>query len=448
MAADPRELAADDAPAPPRREAEGLAWRALTSPRTFGVLLLALALWLAVAAFVPQRATAPELLARMSYPVADAARALGLADALTTWPALLLAVLIALNLGGMAFRAAFARARHGEEALRPGPFVSAAAATLDVPAATLRGRLAGALGGAVRTRGAGLAVTAVRGRWGEGLGLLLLGALALGGGLVADRAAGLEARLTTVLGSAPDADTNRAQVHHGALWLDQVLPFELSCAPPDPLDPARVSACAFRSPAGSAEVRLAPGYPAEVDGATFTLTDATTTLPAAGSPSRFLVKTQASGGWAQLELAPGASMKLGDGDQTLLAVPGPDGPLVVASHPGAAPVLLAPRLDAGPVVPAAGGLELAWIPEQQVTIAVATAPGQPFVWVGLGLVALGGLLLLLLPHAQVTLTPRGERTFVQVWSANRPALPEATLAALAGAAPRAAAPPVAVEVAS
>lgn len=430
MVADPRDPAAKDALAAPPREAESLAWRALTSPRTFGVLLFAAALWLAVAAFIPQRATPPELLATMSYPVADAARAIGLSDALTTWPALLLAALIAMNLAGMSIRAAVARARHGEEALRPGPFVSAATAVLDVPTTALSGRLRAALGGSARARGAGLVVTAVRGRWPEGLALILLGALALAGGLVADRAGGLVARVTTVLGSAPGAETNRSQVLHGALWLDQVLPFDLACGPADPLDPARVSACIFRSGAGSAPVRLAPGYPVEIDGATLAMAEARTTLPPAGSAARFLVRTPESRGWARLEVAPGAVMTLGDGARSLVAVPGPDGPLVVASRSGEAPVLLAPRLDGGPGVPAAGGLELAWIPEQRVTVDVTTAPGQPLVWAGLALIALGCLALVLVPHAQVTLTPRGERTLVQAWSANRATLPSAVLAAL------------------
>src|SRR5690606_19422943 len=128
-------------------------------------------------------------------------RGLGLHDVLTSWPFLLLALLLALNVAGLLVR------HWGDRAARSlaagGPFVDLAQARVNDSLLAVRERLPTALSGArARHHVDGDVVVARTGLQREGAILLVAGVALLLGALVVHRAAALDARVELDAGAA------------------------------------------------------------------------------------------------------------------------------------------------------------------------------------------------------------------------------------------------------
>jgi len=408
---------------------EQLAWRILTSPRTFAVVVGLAAALLVVATLVPQQVARRELVEVFPFHLADPLGGLGLHDVLASWPFLLLALLAALNVLGMGLRF-YLRRGAGEPRGPAGPLSERVEARLDLTPAVVSEHLAGALGrGRISLRHDRGHLIARTGLWAEGLGLVALGALALLGALVVHHAAALDARVELTAGGGPDG-AFRAQIRAGDLWLDRQLPFHLACDAPDPLDPARAHACVFTGQAQAYGLTLAPGYPASVEGASIRLTSERRESPSARRPVTVLVRTSPEAGPARLNLAPDSTTRLPTTGHALTAFTGPDGPVIVATRPGARPEVLLPRLDAGAAEPVHGALWLDWVPQRRLTARITTRPERPVLLAGLGLTVVGALLLILFGHVVIVVAPAVGGSLVSVTCPNRPGRARAVLAAL------------------
>jgi|GEM_PF-2250428 len=408
-----------------------LAWRLLSSPRTLLVLSLLLSLLFVIAAALPQRPTAAELARRLSFASADVATGLGLLDVMTAWPTLLLLLLVVLNLAGIFTARWIARAGPSY-----GGIVTRASALVSDPIDVLRARVA-----ATPMKGRGL----LR----EGAALAVLGVVALLIGFVIARGTALDARLELT----PGARTlSEAVVRDGELFLPRTLPYGLMCERPDPQDVRRAFDCRLAGTGGTepAQVFLAPGYETKVgDLALSPLRETLRTFSA--EESYDFILTREGGADAaispveRLRLEPGKSVALRASGQQLTAYAGPDGPLVVVEAAGARPVLLAPLADADAAMPTAGGsppaavavtsapsvlgdLHVAALTPTKLFVTVTSAPEWPLVLAGVLLIALGLLLMGLVPHVELALTTTTTGgTRVTIWSANRPSLPKRAL---------------------
>lgn len=413
-----------------------VAWRVLSSPRTFLALGAVLALFLAVAATVPQRASPAELARALPFASADAASGLGLTDALVAWPTLLLVLLMALNAVGIFVARSLGRGPSGALAAQASAIVPA----LGVDAVRARlGRVPALRRLPLRLESTreGARVVARRGPLREGAAVALLGLVALAIGLALARGSALEARLTLAPGTGA---LSEAIVRDGELLLPRAFPWALACARPDPQDPRRAFDCRLGGAAQPAAipVSLAPGYASKVTVASASGAMDFELRPLAERPRRFdaseayeVVLTRPGSGPERLRLEPGQTVALTASGDQLTAFPGPDGPMIVVEGDGHAPVLLAPPTARfGSATNAGEALRLEVEPATTLTVGLATAPEAPLVLAGVLLVTLGLLLMAAVPHLTVVLEPAGEGTRVAFASVNRPELPRAALGRL------------------
>lgn len=387
-----------------------LAWRILSSPTTMLTLCALLALVLALGAALPQRPLPAELARHLPFASAEAAAGLGLTDVLVAWPTLLLLLLIGLNAAGLILAG---RARGG-----PSRFTSQATATVAEPLDSLRTRAP------VPLRFQGARASGRRGLYREGALLALLGLGALLAALAISRASALDARLRLAPGSGAVSD---ASTRDGDLYLARSLGIGLICERPDPQDPHRAFGCRLAAPGATTatELSLAPGYTTRADDLSFTpLSEEVRPFSAAEPLDLVLTRNGAA---QRLRLEPGTTATLGATQEHLTALPDGDGPLVVLERDGTRPMLLAPPMS--PTAPTAiGDLTLEAQTPTVLFVSATTSPEAPLLIAGVLLVALGLLLMGLVPHVEVELTPEADGTRVTVWSANRPARPHEVLA--------------------
>lgn len=406
-----------------------LAWRILSSPRTFGVLAASLALWLALASVIPQRPLMVDLAAHMPFSAAEAARDVGLDDVLVSWPLQLIALLMVLNLVGLWLASRLGRGLRPTLRLRASSQVAA-------PPSDVQARLLTAIGGRVAVSRAGDTTIATRGFLREGLVVAAIGIITLFAALGVSRGSALDGRLTLVPGAATLPESS---IRDGDLMLLRQLPLGLFCGRPDPQDPSRTFPCraATSGQVASApvDVGLTPGRTSHVG--SFALRPLTESLrvPRDTDPVALVVRRGPEMERLSVEL--GKTVELRRGGERITPLSGPDGPLVVLQQvvdgkPTA--TLLSPRLDLTNALAAApSALQIEVEHPTNVSVAVTTSPEWPLVLAGLGLVVLGLLLAAALPHIRVQLSPNAAGTAIEVESVNRPSLVASIMASLEGA---------------
>jgi len=392
-----------------------LAWRVLSSPRTLLALSFLLALLLLVAASLPQRPSSAELARQLSFASGDVARGLGLVDVLSAWPTLLLLLLFALNAAGIFIARWMAREANGG-------LVSRASLVVPQSLDEVRGKVAAArIGNRGLTR--------------EGGALALLGLVALFIAFVVARGSALDARLELTPGTRT---LSEAVVRDGEIFLPRSLPYGLMCERPDPQDPRRAFDCRLGGTRGTepVQVSLAPGYSSRVGD--LELSPLRESLRRFGDDEPIdavLTRSAVANGTAAVErvrLEPGKTISLRATGQRLTAYPGPDGPLLVVEADGTRPVLMGPASDADHIATAtASDLQIGVLAATQLTVAMTSSPEAPLVLGGVLLLALGLLLMALVPHLQLALEATTSGTRVSLSSANRPGLPARTLLKLA-----------------
>jgi hypothetical protein len=409
-----------------------LAWRLLTSPRTFLATSALIALLFAWAATLPQRPLASELARRMPFASAEAITGLGLDDVLVSWPLFLLVAVLVLNAAGIALARRLGTGGPGSR------LFSRLATTLPYPVEAVRAELPRALGGSVAAQLKPGGLILRRGFYREGAALVVLGVLALGLALVVSRGSAVEHRLTVIPATGV---LSTAETRHDDVFIAQVLPWGVMCDRPDPQDPTRTVPCRVAGPGESpVELALAPGGTTHLDERVFSLVREVPRVPALDEPIE-LVMTR-DGRAERVRLDPGKPVELRATGHKLTAWPGPDGPLVVLEKPASADqpartVLLTPPKTAvvptGPAATAAqtvDGLRFEARPATTIEVRATTSPEAPLVLAGLAMVVLGLILMGALPHLEVTVSaaPGGSR--LELSSHNRPFLPERVLAAV------------------
>lgn len=418
----------DDVHAEVDEPTASLAWRILTSPRTFGVLAASLALWLALASVIPQRPLMADLAAHMSFAAAEAAHDVGLDDVLVSWPLQLIALLMVLNLVGLWLASRLGRALHPTLRVR-------AASRVAASPSEVQARLLTAIGGRVAVTRAGDTTVATRGFMREGLVVAAIGVVTLFAALAVSRGSALDGRLTLT----PDAATlPESSIRDGELMLLRQLPLGLFCGRPDPQDPTRTFPCraATSGPVTSApvEIGLTPGRSAQVGAFTVKPLAESLRVPRDTDPVALVVRRGPEMERLSVEL--GKTVELKRGGERITPLSGPDGPLVVLQQvvdgkPTA--TLLTPRLElANAAATAPSGLQIEVEHPTSVSVSVTTSPEWPLVLAGFGLVVLGLLLAVALPHIRVQLAPHPDGTSIEVESVNRPSLVAKVMAGLEG----------------
>lgn len=420
----------DDVHAEVDEPTASLAWRILTSPRTFGVLAATLAAWLALASIIPQRPLMVDLASHLSFSAAEAAHDVGLDDVLVSWPLQLIALLMVLNLVGLWLASRLGRG------LRPSLRVRASS-QIASPPPEVQARLLTAIGGRVAVTRAGDTTVATRGFLREGLVVAAVGVITLFAALAVSRGSALDGRLTLIPGAATLPESS---IRDGDLMLLRQLPLGLFCGRPDPQDPTRTFPCraATSGQVASApvEVGLTPGRTSHVGSFALRPLAESLRVPRDTDPVALVVRRGAEMERLSVEL--GKTVELKRGGERITPLSGPDGPLVVLQQlvdgkPTA--VLLSPRLQLSSALAAApSALQIEVEHPTSVSVAVTTSPEWPLVLAGSGLVVLGLLLAALLPHIRVQLTPHPAGTTVEVESVNRPSLVASVMASLEGAA--------------
>lgn len=419
----------DDVHAEVDEPTASLAWRILTSPRTFGVLAASLAAWLALASIIPQRPLMADLAAHMSFSAAEAAHDVGLDDVLVSWPLQLIALLMVLNLVGLWLASRLGRALRPKLRVRASSQVAA-------PPSEVQARLLTAIGGRIAVTRSGDTTIATRGFLREGLVVAAVGVLTLFAALAVSRGSALDGRLTLIPGAATLPESS---IRDGDLMLLRQLPLGLFCGRPDPQDPSRTFPCRAATSGSVAstpvEVGLTPGRTSHVGA--FALRPLTESLrvPRDTDPVALVVRRGPEMERLSVEL--GKTVELKRGGERITPLSGPDGPLVVLQQvvdgkPTA--TLLTPQLDlSNALATAPSALQIEVEHPTSVSVAVTTSPEWPLVLAGLGLVVLGLLLAALLPHIRVQLSPHATGTAIEVESVNRPSLVANLMASLEGA---------------
>ena len=402
-----------------------LAWRVLSSPRTFLVLTALLALLFVVAATLPQRPSAGELVRALPFSTADAVTGLGLTDVLVAWPTLLLLLLLALNAAGMFI------ARMGQRTVQ-----AATSALIAAPIEDVRTRVGKVPGlGKLGLRVYATTTVGRRGLVREGALLALIGVVGLGIGLLIARRSALDARFEVVPGVAEVASVS---VRDGEVYVPRALPFGLMCERPDPQDPQRAFDCRLAATGASEAqpVNLAPGFTTRANGLELSPLRETVRRASRREPIELLLTR--SGAVEALRINAQETVILRSTGEQVTGFPGPDGPMVVleskdASGQPTRAQLWAPRSAAtvGPTMDFAIEAE----PPTRVVVSATTSPESTLVIVATLLFVLGLLLMALVPHLELVLTPTPEGTRVSVTSSNRPTLPRVTLAKIVGGAP-------------
>ncbi len=415
-----------------------LAWRILSSPRTFVALAMVAAVILCLAALLPQRPLPGELARSLPFAVAEAVRDLQLDDVLVGWPLLLIALFMALNGAGMLLAATLRRVANE---VAPGAsrqlLMVSATGRLESDLTTLRPRMTAALGGGrvvVSEDPARGRLVASRGFVREGLAVAGLGVLALIGALVVSRGPAIDARLKVVPGSP---NLPESSVRDGDLLLLRQLPFGLFCGRPDPQDPGRSVPCrtaASGQSGGPVDVTLTPGEQTDVAGFSVSLVTESLRVPRETDTFEFVIRRGAA--LERLRVEPNKTVELKSGGERITAMHGPDGPFVVLTQQRegkAETVLLLP--SSGQVSAAgasAGSLHLEVEHPNTLSVKATTTPESPLTLAGLALLLFGLLLASAFPHLRLDLVAVSGGTLARATSLNRAHLPERAIAALEG----------------
>ena len=415
-----------------------LAWRILSSPRTFVALAVVAAVILCVAALLPQRPLPGELARSLPFAAAEAVRHLQLDDVLVGWPLLLVGLLMGLNGAGMLLAATLRRASNE---VAPGAsrqlLLVSATGRLESDLATLRPRLTSALGAGrvvVSENAATGRLVASRGFVREGLAVAGLGVLALIGALVVSRGPAIDGRLKVVPGSP---NLPESTVRDGDLMLLRQLPFGLFCGRPDPQDPARSVPCRTATSGqagGPVDVTLTPGGQTDVAGFAVSLVTESLRVPRETDTFEFVIRRGTV--LERLRVEPNKTVELKSGGERITAMHGPDGPLVVLTQQRegkAETVLLLPSSGQGPATGASdGSLHLEVEHANSLFLKATTTPESPLTLAGLALLLLGLLLASAIPHLRLDLVAVPGGTLARASSLNRAHLPERAIAVLEG----------------
>lgn len=390
------------------------AWHLLTSPRVFLGLTAVLGLVFAWAQTVPQRPGPRELTPLAPFAEVEALRSLGLDDVWVAWPVLLLALLLVLVAAGLLLLRA-----HRVAAAPAGPFATAAEGTSRRSLGDLQARVPDALAHRrVVVRASATEVQARRGYELEGTVVMLFGIAALIAALFIGRTNTFEARFELVPGSGDRSDLF---LRDGDLFLAAARPLDLRCATPDPAHAERQAECTLVvDPASPPEpVTLRPGKATATDSG-LTLTPVREALRFVGQGTFDLVLRRASGP-ERLSLEHAKPTELGATKDRLTAFSGPDGPMVVWQGPdGRAALLAAPT--AATIDRAAAPIALEYVPRVTWTVAAEKRSETFLVWLGAAFLALGLLVLGLVPSMSISLAQTPNGTLVRIRSTNRPTL--------------------------
>ncbi|MGM0578149.1 MAG: hypothetical protein ACQEXJ_20660 [Myxococcota bacterium] len=401
-----------------QEEAYQVGWAVLGSSRTFMVLAGLLAAVVLGGGAVDQGLGRAELLERYDWAVARAILLLGLDTALTSWPFVLLVLLLALNGIGLYLRhRALTPVEERARRTWVGPAVARARGQVhgrDEAVASAVARSAGVRKPAPTERGV-LAMR--RGLWNEGLGLVVLGLVVLGAAVLVGEKAALEARVELIPG-VDDASTGRATVRAEDTWIERQLTFDVHCRRADPADPLRRRTCRIRGFMADEPLQVGAGQSDSAAGVTLRPLSETP-RPQLGQPTLLLRRGQ--GPPEVLQGEDGRTYELDDGTR-LTPFAGPDGPLVVARPPDGPAALLSPALEREPAA-LPGALRVDGVPAWEVQLMAEAHPERFLRWAGLAFLVLGLVIMGALPHLGVVVVPHEETTEVRAWSFNRPGLP-------------------------
>ena len=405
-----------------------LAWRALTAPRTGGVLAVCLALVWAMVLIVPQGTADSDLLSLFSYAEVQAIRSLGLQNIVTSWPSLALILLLLLHIVGLVLRAREQRVL----GLSSAPDGWSAMETLELQGSveSHESALSGGTHGTFYARqgepGLQGGTRLWRGLWREGLILISVSAGVALISVPVDLVWGLDARMTlaTPPGEAV-AKPVSTEVRDFRGWVQGESPVQVVCQDPDPADALRRRACEARSAEGVFPVTLRAGTTAQVAGVQVS--------PAAERPRRQTRRTslllKAPGeGPRVLRAESGRTYELASGGR-LTTFQGPDGPLVVGrANADERPFLLGPGGQGDSMHL---GHRISGVPGWIFELDMKAKPGHSLRLAAALLVLVGLLLMALVPHVEVILRPSGSGVEAVIRSHNRPGLPRQLGATLA-----------------
>ncbi len=425
----------DGLPPVPETQPGQLAWRILTSARTFMGLSAVVACLALVAAIVPQGGGAGALLPHYPFHLAELLERLGLDNVLTSWPFLFCLLLLALNTFGLALRWGWLTSQGAADSAA-GPHLSIERGHADADVDTLVTRLA-TVGGFAKPKRTATGLHAKRGMQVEGWMLIGAGALAFIAALIAAQSGGMTLRIESNPGATtPDLAAEVTSTMEGGVWIDRVLPFRVTCARPDPMDPTSRMPCVYGDDGRTESFTLRPGKTTDVGGLSLRATQIKPLVPSPSRSIELLVKTSPEAPPQLLGTQPGTTVNVTATGHELTALSGPDGPLIVARKAGARPVLLAPASN-GIASPLDGGMSFQAVPARRLTILASSGRERFLLWAGLALTTLGLLLLVVVPAVSVKLRGTGgPTTELEVVSANRGGAARTLVAQLASAEAR------------
>ena len=404
----------------------GLIWDVMTSPLTLMFNSSMLGIMVALGTFIPQGSTEGELLAERTFAGTRSMMGLGFHQLSDSWLVWLFALLVGLNLVGIALR--FLRAPLWASNPWQGPGVHRTSwsdpRSMDEVNPWLEARFS-----KVTRRADALIVR--QGLWREGLIVLCASLICFAASLALDKRSGMEALLPVTGGGAvspQDASSTLAvKVLEDGTWIERQLPFNARCNPSALTDPKRGWRCLLSQtqaqgsdpsePLREAEIALGPRWPDEAFGMTFHIAKERPLPPTKellqivdlSSERDRLVYSGPSGRRSNLESG-----------HSLSAFQGPNGPLVVVTPEDGRPYLLTPTRDrAQPPVSLEDGTQLAALSPWSLTMRASRRPGETLLWTGYGLVLLGLLLLVIRPHACLVVSPNAEGVLFSAWSLNR-----------------------------
>ena len=403
-----------------------LVWHVFASP-TLTVALLGLMVALGLSATqVPQGTSEAELLELMSFSWARLVAGFGLHHVLTSWPMMLLVVLLVLNVVALVLRA-WGDGRRG--AAEPRTLVEGSRSRAERVA--LRGVDASQLtvalgkwfsGSQIRAKGGG--VVATRGTVREGLVFLGAGVVALVAAAVGHGLVGEDGRVVTDVAPLDEGSMTRSVVSmlREGEWVPGGPFASMACGPAAAGDPAGVRPCIIDGPGGPVAGPIAAGSPVWLPGLRISYGSV------APSPQSEQVRLELSspqtGEAAEVYAGPGVmSFDLAFGGEadpssySLTVLQGPGGPSVALAGDDGAWILTGPAFGLQPTVP----LEVRVVPSEVLTLVFSTTESRAVGITGALLVLLGLLAMLLPPHLEVRATPgEGGALVVHAASINRP----------------------------
>lgn len=402
------------------REGALLVWQVVGAPGlTIGLLGAILALLL-VATQIPQGLPDAALGAGRSFSAWRALEGFGLGRVATSWPMLLLFVLLALNLVGLWLRR---RLAGGPERLGfEGARVRAEVAEVSAADGPALARRVEAWFPASRVVVRASRVEARRGRAREGAVAVVLGLVVLGAAGAIHAFGGQEGLIVTRVGPPPGMEARvvtQVLALGGRDWLPGP-PLEVHCpAVPDTVD---VFTCSFAGAGAHTTAVLAPGQPVWLPGLRVTLerVDRVRGLQAVD----LVLVNRTTGEEAPMAAQPGRPYDVGlsgpggDVELDLVATHGVEGPVAAVSGPTGAFVFAGADEDgasAGAPLGLRGGMD------RQLVMHYATTTHRPVAVAGAVLLLLGVVMLALPGHLELVareLVPG--RWTVRVASLDRP----------------------------